>query len=182
MCHAYCHLQYLACLLLDSSPSPLPLTQLCAPLHVPMEGRVSYQVTASAPLSGMGAPAMSVSAESWMVCVRVRSDVMPSHLLLVCCLSCTAVCTPLCLNGGTCATSGDCHCPEGWTGTSCETGQCSPSLLHTHCVDLTSWHTLLFCLAQHPVLQPLSTLQPLSWSPSSFSWSWPSLLPLPALL
>ena len=57
---------------LCSPPSPPPspscplslLPQLCVLLHATMEGRVSYQITATAPQSGLEAPATTVSAES----------------------------------------------------------------------------------------------------------------------
>ena len=34
----------------------------------------------------------------------------------------TAVCQEPCLNGGMCIKPGQCSCPEGFTGTQCETG------------------------------------------------------------
>ena len=37
-------------------------------------------------------------------------------------LSITAVCSPSCQNGGSCIQTGVCSCPNGWTGSICETG------------------------------------------------------------
>ena len=34
----------------------------------------------------------------------------------------TAVCSPDCMNGGTCIEPGECTCAAGWTGNRCETG------------------------------------------------------------
>lgn len=35
-----------------------------------------------------------------------------------------------CQNGGTCTAPGECSCPTGWTGASCDTPICSPSCQH----------------------------------------------------
>ena len=34
----------------------------------------------------------------------------------------TAVCSPDCMNGGTCIEPGECTCAAGWTGNRCEKG------------------------------------------------------------
>ena len=77
---------------LPPSPSPPPPPQLCAPNHAPMEVRVSFQITATALLGGLEAPAMSVSADGQCMCMHTytMTDVnTPSCLfLLISCVVC----------------------------------------------------------------------------------------------
>lgn len=56
--------------------------------------------------------------------------------------SISAVCAPVCANGGTCTSPGVCSCVSGWSGTRCGTCKTLP----THFEELTGSYRLVYTL------------------------------------
>lgn len=54
-----------------------------------------------------------------------------------------AVCLQKCKNGGECVGPNTCHCPNGWEGLQCQTGECSL------CTIGSVVFVCLFCFSKH---------------------------------
>lgn len=67
------------------------------------------------------------------------------------CLLLTAVvCSRHCHNGGQCASPDECLCLPGWTGPSCETGECSLDFIFQECSGVCDFWVLI--LSSPPAL------------------------------
>lgn len=65
---------------------------------------------------------------SLSVCVCVHLSVLTLSLSLS-----PALCSPMCLNGGSCIRSNVCECPHGFYGAQCQNGSpTSSDFIHTH--------------------------------------------------
>lgn len=76
-------------------------------------------------------------------CQEGKNNKSSAYLLLLCIIGADcfsdkyfstyiAVCTPSCMNGGTCTSPGICSCAEGWSGVRCQEGIaiCTPLILN----------------------------------------------------
>lgn len=59
------------------------------------------------------------------------------------------VCSRHCHNGGQCVSPDECRCPPGWTGPSCETGEC---VLVSKCVCVCVDISMLMLSSLYPAL------------------------------